>query len=73
MATAMHGNGESLWRMLAGVVILLREVSDFLETVGEFSVFLPRPSPQCPAFVLIEGLATKEISYTSWRNQLKSS
>ena len=40
----MHGNGESLWRMLAGVVILLREVSDFLETVGKFSVFLPRPS-----------------------------
>ena len=44
VATAMHGNGESLWRMLAGVVILLREVSDFLETVGKFSVFLPRPS-----------------------------
>ena len=53
MATAMHGNGESLWRMLAGVVILLREVSDFLETVGKFSVFLARPSPRCPAFVLM--------------------
>ena len=39
VATAMHGNGESLGRMLAGVVILLHEVSDFLETVGKLSVF----------------------------------
>ena len=39
VATAMHGNGESLRRMLACVVILWREVSDFLVTVGKFFVF----------------------------------
>ena len=39
VARAMHGNGGSLGRMLACVVILWREVSDFLVTVGKFSVF----------------------------------
>ena len=38
LSTAMHGNGESLGSMLAFVVIPWREVSDFLVTVGKFSV-----------------------------------